>query len=277
MPNLGARIKTARKTRKMTQKDLASKVEVHWNTVARWERNEIECRIDQIVKIAEVTEHPVEWFFSDDKDQPDNRTVMIDSVKFRIARERNNYSVKEAAVLLELSEEKIEEIERSCGRVDVEYLHRMLFVLGFFSSWYLEADDKLEWNKDDSNIYQWWIESGIKPWKFKEHFYNLWDRKLITPPMEYEDMARWLRETTELWRCFYQGNGKSKEEIETVNYLKNLVKKLNNGAIGEAAYFLDKWKTLKQLKEETSRISQYMARFEKKEEKGKSEGLSDIV
>ncbi|MCD4785839.1 MAG: helix-turn-helix domain-containing protein [Candidatus Eremiobacteraeota bacterium] len=189
MKRQGEQIRKARKEMGLTQKELARLLEVHWNTVARWERNEIECRIDQMHKIAKITKKPITWFFAKDPVCEDKVFVNVDSNKFRIAREKNNYSINEIAVLLELPEKVVREIEEKNAPVEMEYLHRMVFVLGYPYLWFLatESDDKY---CDSDAIQNRWLETGKEPWKFKEQYYNLWEQKLVLPKIGADDMKK---------------------------------------------------------------------------------------
>jgi transcriptional regulator with XRE-family HTH domain len=61
--SLGERIKQARGG--MTQRDLADKLGVDPITVSRWERGVIELSVRRVRQIADATETPLEFFYSE--------------------------------------------------------------------------------------------------------------------------------------------------------------------------------------------------------------------
>ncbi len=245
MFNIGERIRQARKEAGFTQKKLADLVEVHWNTVARWERNEVECRLDQMHRIAASTNKPLSWFFGEEAIDKSKVMVGVSGLKFRLAREKNDYSIKEVAVLLELPESTIEQLEKSSASLEMEYLHRMIFVLGYPVSWFFTDESNKEWCKSD-RIYERWLDTGRASWKFQEHFYNMWEQEKMHPKLDFEDTKNWLKNSYKMWTSFFKKidtSDREKSEYsdgdkKTLEYLKDLTNKLSQGVKSEIDFFL---------------------------------------
>jgi len=239
MINLGEKIRQDRKETGLTQKELAEMLEVHWNTVARWERNEIECRIDQLHRIAAITKRHISWFFSEDPATKGKAFVQVDGLKFRFAREKNNYTVKDIAVLLELPEKVIKDIEKESAKLEMEYLHRMVFVLGYPVSWFFTDDSNKEWI-ENKKVYERWLDTGREDWKFKEQYYSMWEQGKMKPRLGFDDMENHLKNSYEMWLHFFNKKESefSDEDKKTLEYLKSLTQKLSDGVKSEIDYFL---------------------------------------
>jgi len=248
MINLGARIKEARKQKKLTQKQLGELVDVHWNTIARWERNEIECRIDQLEKISKVTDKPLAWFFGKDTENQGKCFVEVDGVKFSYAREKNNYSARELAVLLEMPEDVLLEIEEKNRKVEMEYIHRMVFALGYPCSWFFTSESNKDW-VDSDELYDIWLNTGKEKWKFKDYFYDQWEKKKMKPQMGLDDMLNWLKKTTQLWK------DKTKNDKEVIENLKPLAEEISKSTISEINHFLKRRRDRIKQRNKRSRIS----------------------
>ena len=252
MVNLGKKIKQARKEIGLTQKELAKIMDVHWNTIARWERDEIECRIDQLLRIADLTKRPISWFFGEVPEAEGKVYMQVDGNKFRYCREKNNYSIKEIAVLLELPEKVIRDIEKGSAPLEMEYFHRMIFVLGYPVSWFFTDESNKEWIENDK-AYERWLDAGRSNWKFQEHFYNLWEQEKIQPKPGFDDMKNWLN-SYKMWNSFFkkielanQGEGESSkptqkelsnEDKKTLKNLKSLAENLSKGTKSEIDFFI---------------------------------------
>jgi transcriptional regulator with XRE-family HTH domain len=65
-PNIGARIKEARGMLGLAQTALADRLDAGERTVQAWERNERTPRLDTLVRLGELVDRPVAWFYSDD-------------------------------------------------------------------------------------------------------------------------------------------------------------------------------------------------------------------
>ncbi len=68
---IGEQIKKARKLKGMSQEELAYSIEVHSNTVARWERGEINPTGKSLKKIAQVLKVPISSLYDDEQLEPE--------------------------------------------------------------------------------------------------------------------------------------------------------------------------------------------------------------
>ncbi len=68
---IGEQIKKARKLKGMSQEELAYSIGVHSNTVARWERGEINPTGKSLKKIAQVLKVPISSLYDDEQLEPE--------------------------------------------------------------------------------------------------------------------------------------------------------------------------------------------------------------
>ena len=77
---LGNKIKELRKKNRMTQADLAKKLNVAPTAVSAWERNENRPLMDKISIMSEMFDVPISYFFEDFKTIQDSRLPIIGSI-----------------------------------------------------------------------------------------------------------------------------------------------------------------------------------------------------
>ena len=77
---LGNKIKELRKKNRMTQADLAKKLNVAPTAVSAWERNENRPLMDKIAIMSEMFDVPISYFFEDFKTIQDSRLPIIGSI-----------------------------------------------------------------------------------------------------------------------------------------------------------------------------------------------------
>jgi transcriptional regulator with XRE-family HTH domain len=70
-PNVGARVREARTLLGVSQVDLAKSLEQGERTVQAWERNERRPRMKSLVRLGEMVDRPVAWFYGDDSEPED--------------------------------------------------------------------------------------------------------------------------------------------------------------------------------------------------------------
>jgi transcriptional regulator with XRE-family HTH domain len=81
---LASRIRKARHEmpqkggRPTSQQAFATLVGVHWTTVAAWESTRQVPTALHLAKIAEVTGHPLEWFFGTEDDEEARRAMQVE-------------------------------------------------------------------------------------------------------------------------------------------------------------------------------------------------------
>lgn len=63
-PDVGARIKEARELLGLSQTALADRLGAGERTVQAWERNERTPRMGMLIRLAELADQPVAWFYT---------------------------------------------------------------------------------------------------------------------------------------------------------------------------------------------------------------------
>jgi len=113
----------------------------------------------------------------------------------------------------------------------MEYIHRMVFTLGYPCSWFFTSESNKEWVESDE-LYDIWLNSGKEKWKFKDYFYDMWEKKKMKPKMGLDDMLNWLKKTTQLWK------DKTEDDKEVIEKLKLLAEEISKSTLSEINHFL---------------------------------------
>lgn len=67
MKIFGARLREVRKSKKLTQKELAEQIGIKQNSYSDWETGKNEPSLENLVKLADLFEVSLDWLFGRDK------------------------------------------------------------------------------------------------------------------------------------------------------------------------------------------------------------------
>lgn len=67
MKIFGKRLREFRKEKKLTQKELAEQIGIKQNSYSDWETGKNEPSLENLVKLADLFEVPLDWLFGRDK------------------------------------------------------------------------------------------------------------------------------------------------------------------------------------------------------------------
>lgn len=81
---IAEKIKEARKIARLTQLDLARKLDVKQQTISQYERGETSPDFDMLKKIADITTKPLNWFFNENEETKTTEEVNLDTINNKL-------------------------------------------------------------------------------------------------------------------------------------------------------------------------------------------------
>ncbi|WP_245415775.1 helix-turn-helix domain-containing protein [Alteribacter populi] len=171
--DIGERIKNLRNEKKITQKDLAHKLQVATTAVSAWERGANRPMVEKIAAMSEIFDVPFTYFFAEEMKNR-NFGVFLYGERLRNLRKEKGWTQLEVARKVGVSKQTYSHYEKENRRPSLEMAYKLSEVYNVNIN-DVFGSDSVENSNNGDQLEEWMIEIINAQGSQKEAIKDMWE------------------------------------------------------------------------------------------------------